>query len=91
MIGRFSAKGVQGDEVDTRAVQVWEFNGNAAVRVCTIADSAVFPEIVTEEKQREWEEEDRENEEREKREESEERDEPEGKGETDEDDEEDGG
>ena len=54
VIGHFEGKGVEGSNVDTEAVQIWEFNGNAAVRVCIYADSAAFPEVVTERKLEEW-------------------------------------
>jgi ketosteroid isomerase-like protein len=71
VMGRFIGEGVQGDKLDTEGVQVWEFQGNSAVRVRTIADSAAFPEVVTERQQEKWREEDKEAEEREKREEQE--------------------
>jgi ketosteroid isomerase-like protein len=57
VIGRFEGHGVEGDNLDTEAVQIWEFDGNAAVRVCIYADSAVFPAVVT---QRELDERERE-------------------------------
>jgi ketosteroid isomerase-like protein len=52
VIGRFRGKGVQDEELDTRVVQVWEFSGKSAVRVCTITDTAAFPEVMTEARQR---------------------------------------
>ena len=52
VIGRFRGKGVQGEELDTRVVQVWEFSGKSAVRVCTITDTDAFPEVMTEARQR---------------------------------------
>src|SRR4051812_28947878 len=67
VIGRFEGKGVEGDQVDAQAVQVWEFKGNSAVQVRTVTDSAAFPEVVTEDKQREWQEEDRKKEESEEK------------------------
>jgi ketosteroid isomerase-like protein len=84
VIGRFIGKGVEGENLDVDAVQIWEFKGDdTATRVCTITDSAAFPEVITEEKQKEFEEEDRERErkEQEKDTESEGEDETEGKGE----------
>jgi ketosteroid isomerase-like protein len=85
VLGRFEGKGVQGGNVDTSGVQVWEFNGNSVVKVCTITDTAQFPEVITEDKQKQFEEEDREKEREEKEKEKEsERDEPEGKGDADE-------
>src|SRR3954468_9880415 len=63
VIGRFVGKGVEGDNLDVDAVQIWEFQGDdTAIRVCTITDSAAFPEVVTEDKQKEFEEEDKEKE-----------------------------
>jgi len=58
VMGRFIGEGVEGDKLDTEGVQVWEFEGNTAVRVRTIADSAAFPEVVTERQQEQWREED---------------------------------
>jgi len=63
VIGRFEADGVEGDRVDEPGVQVWEFKGNAVSRVRIFTDSAGFPEVVTERKEKEWEEEDRQKEE----------------------------
>src|SRR3954471_17529547 len=63
VIGRFIGKGVEGDDLDVDAVQIWEFQGDdTACRVATITDSAAFPEVITETKQKEFEEEDRERE-----------------------------
>jgi|tagenome__1003787_1003787.scaffolds.fasta_scaffold19981700_1 ketosteroid isomerase-like protein len=84
VIGRFVGKGVEGDNLDVDAVQVWEFQGDdTAIRVATITDSAAFPEVITEKKQKEFEEEDseRERKEREKDAESEGEDKTEAKGE----------
>jgi len=82
VLGRFVGEGVEGDHLDARGVQIWEFKGNTVATICTITDSAVFPELVTEDKQREWQEEDREKE-REERESDDknDQDEPEAKGE----------
>src|SRR3954469_8974066 len=80
-IGRFIGKGVQGDMLDAPGVQIWDFKGNTATRVRIITDTAQFPEVITEEKQREFEEEDREKE-REEKEAEAKKDEPEGKGES---------
>ena len=66
VMGRFIGEGVEGDKLDTEGVQVWEFKGNTAVRVRTIADSPAFPEVVTERQQEKWREEDKEREEQEK-------------------------
>lgn len=79
VIGRFEGNGVEGDRVDTEAIQIWEFEGNAATRVVIYADTAAFPEVVTERKLEEWKEEDR------KKEEGEEGDDEEAKGKSDDD------
>ncbi len=63
VIGRFEADGVEGDRVDEAGVQIWEFKGNAVSRVRIFTDTAGFPDVVTEEKEKEWEEEDRKKEE----------------------------
>ena len=63
VFGSFVGEGVEGGQVDTRAVQVWEFEGNAVAAVRIYADSADFPEVVTEKKEKEWAEEDRKKEE----------------------------
>ena len=69
VIGRFIGKGVEGDNLDVDAVQIWEFQGDdTAIRIATITDSAAFPEVVTEEKQKDFEEEDSERERKEREE-----------------------
>jgi ketosteroid isomerase-like protein len=65
VIGRFEGEGVEGDKLDEPGVQVWEFQGNEVARVRIFTDGAAFPEVVTERKQREWEEEERAKEEKE--------------------------
>ena len=60
VIGRFEAEGVEGGQVDEPGVQVWEFRGNAVSRVRIFTDTAGFPSVVTEQKEKEWEEEERE-------------------------------
>ena len=69
VIGRFEGDGVEGDRVDEPAVQVWEFQGNAVCRVRIFTDSAGFPAVITERREKEMEEKDREKEEQEKEEE----------------------
>ena len=59
VIGRFEGEGVTGDSVDTPGVQVWGFSGSEVTHVRVFADSACFPEVVTEKKEKEWAEEDR--------------------------------
>jgi ketosteroid isomerase-like protein len=63
VFGSFVGEGVEGDQIDTRAVQVWEFDGNSVSAIRIYADSADFPEVVTEKKEKEWAEEDRKKEE----------------------------
>jgi ketosteroid isomerase-like protein len=72
VIGRFIGKGVQGDDLDVDAVQIWEFQSDdTASRIATITDSAAFPEVITEKKQQEFEDEDRERERKEREEDAE--------------------
>jgi ketosteroid isomerase-like protein len=71
VIGRFEGDGVEGDRVDESAVQVWEFQGNAVARVRIFTDSAGFPSVITERREKEMEEEEREKEEKEEKEERE--------------------
>jgi ketosteroid isomerase-like protein len=71
VIGRFEGEGVEGDRVDEAAVQVWEFQGNAVSRVRIFTDSAGFPSVITERREKEMEEEDREKKEKEEKEERE--------------------
>lgn len=56
--GRFVGSAVEGGELDTRAVQVWEFKGNTVEAVRVYADSADFPSVVSEQEMKEQEEED---------------------------------
>ena len=71
VIGRFEGEGVTGDSVDTPGVQVWGFTGSEVTHVRVFADSACFPEVVTEQKEKEWAEEDRKKEEEEEKDDSE--------------------
>jgi ketosteroid isomerase-like protein len=68
VIGRFEGDGVEGDRVDEPGIQVWEFQGNAVSRVRIFTDSAGFPAVITERREKEMEEKDREKEEAEKEE-----------------------
>ena len=63
VFGRFVGEPVEGDPLDTRAVQVWEFKGNTVEAVRIYADSADFPPVVSEKEMKEQEEEDRQAEE----------------------------
>jgi ketosteroid isomerase-like protein len=71
VIGRFEGDGVEGDRVDEPGIQVWDFQGNAVSRVRIFTDSAGFPAVITERREKELEEKDREKEEAEKEESSE--------------------
>src|SRR3954471_16950664 len=68
VIGRFEGDGVEGDRVDEPGIQVWEFQGNAVARVRIFTDSAGFPAVITERREKEMEEKEREKEEEEKQE-----------------------
>ena len=70
VFGSFVGDGAEGDNVDTRAVQVWEFKGNTVEAVRIYADSAEFPEVVSEEDLKKQEEEERKAEESEDEDES---------------------
>jgi ketosteroid isomerase-like protein len=70
VIGRFEGDGVEGDRLDEPGIQVWEFQGNAVSRVRIFTDSAGFPTVMTERREKELEEK-----EREKKEKAEEKDE----------------
>src|SRR3954464_1824119 len=65
VIGRFEGDGVEGDRVDEPGIQVWEFQGNAVSRVRVFTDSAGFPAVITERREKEMEEKEREKEEKE--------------------------
>src|SRR3954470_5951267 len=71
VIGRFEGDGVEGDRVDEPGIQVWEFQGNAVSRVRIFTDSAGFPAVITERREKEMEEKEREKEEEEKKQEDE--------------------
>src|SRR3954454_18231942 len=66
VIGRFEGDGVEGDRVDEPGIQVWEFQGNAVSRLRVFTDSAGFPAVITERREKEMEEKEREKEEKEK-------------------------
>lgn len=64
VIGNFEGEGLSGQgELEEPGVMVWEFHQGKVATVRVFADSAAFPEIVTEEQQQEM---DRQAEEREK-------------------------
>src|SRR3954454_10905716 len=66
VIGRFEGDGVEGERVDEPGIQVWEFQGEAVSRVRIFTDSAGFPAVITERREKEMEEKEREKEEEEK-------------------------
>src|SRR3954451_22605079 len=72
VIGRFEGEGVEGDRLDEPGVQVWEFQGNAVARVRIFTDSAGFPTVMTERREKELDEKEREKEEKEKKDDSDE-------------------
>ncbi|MEA2432159.1 MAG: SnoaL-like domain [Thermoleophilaceae bacterium] len=71
VVGRFEGDGVEGDRLDEPAVQVWEFQGTAVSRVRIFTDSAGFPSVITERREKEMEEAEREKKEQEEKEERE--------------------
>jgi ketosteroid isomerase-like protein len=68
VVGRFEGDGVEGDRLDEPGVQIWEFQGNAVARVRVFTDSAGFPPVITERREKEMEEKDREEKEKEEKE-----------------------
>jgi ketosteroid isomerase-like protein len=68
VFGTFMGEGREGASFHEAGVMVWQFEGSEAEHVRVYTDSAVFPEVVTEEKEREWEEEEKKKEEEEKEE-----------------------
>jgi ketosteroid isomerase-like protein len=68
VIGRFEGEGVEGERLDEPAVQIWEFQGNAVTRVRVFTDSAGFPPVITERREKEMEEQEREEKEKEEKE-----------------------
>ena len=59
VFGIFKGEGVEGGSVEEHGVQVWQFKGSEADLVRIYTDTASFPEVITEEKQREREEEEK--------------------------------
>jgi len=66
VIGRFEGEGVEGGSLNSPGVQVWGFEGTEVTHVRVFADTAAFPEVVTEEKEKQWAEEEKKKEEEEK-------------------------
>src|SRR3954449_8532750 len=55
VIGRFEGDGVEGERVDEPGIQVWEFQGEAVSRVRIFTDSAGYPAVITERREKEME------------------------------------
>jgi ketosteroid isomerase-like protein len=70
VIGTFEAEGVEGGNVETAGVQIWGFKGSEVTQVRVFADTAAFPEVVTEEKEKKWAEEEKKKEEEEEKDDS---------------------
>jgi ketosteroid isomerase-like protein len=79
VIGRFEGDGVEGERVDEPGIQVWDFQGSAVSRVRIFTDSAGFPAVITERREKELEEKEREEKEREEKEKEEKKDDDEAK------------
>src|SRR5215213_5328281 len=67
VFGTFTGEGAEGSNVEEPAVQVWQLEGSEAEHVRIYVDSASFPEVVTEERQKEWEEEEKKEKEQEEK------------------------
>jgi ketosteroid isomerase-like protein len=89
VVGRFTGDAAEGDELDTPAVQIWQFGrGSEAELIRIYTDGAAFPELITEEKLKEREEEEKKRkEEEEKKKEEKEKAEAEAESEDDDEDE----
>ena len=69
VVGRFTGEAAEGDALDAPAVQIWQFGRSTEAELIRIyTDGAAFPELITEQKERE-----REQEEKREREEEEEK------------------
>ena len=82
VFGTFSGEGAEGDAVSEPGVQVWQFEGSEAEHVRIYVDSAKFPEVITEEREKELDEQEKEKE-REEQEEAKGEDESEAEGKDD--------
>jgi ketosteroid isomerase-like protein len=64
VVGRFTGEAAEGDSLDAPAVQIWQFGRSTEAELVRIyTDGAAFPELITEEKEREREEEEKRKEE----------------------------
>ncbi len=58
VVGRFTGEAAEGDSLDTPAVQIWQFGRSTEAELIRIyTDGAAFPELITEQKERERKEE----------------------------------
>ena len=71
VIGRFEGDGVEGARLDEPGVQIWEFQGNSVAHVRIVTDSAGFPPVITERREKELVEQEREEKEKEEKKEQE--------------------
>jgi ketosteroid isomerase-like protein len=73
--GRFTGESAEGGgSIDVAGVQVWLFSGSEAEQVRIYTDGAAFPEVVTEQQERERQEQDEKDEKDEERDEEQEQD-----------------
>ena len=57
VVGRFTGEAAEGDSLDAPGVQIWQFGRSTEAELIRIyTDGAAFPELITEEKEREREE-----------------------------------
>jgi ketosteroid isomerase-like protein len=85
VIGRFTGDAAEGDALDVSAVQIWQFGRSSEAELIRIyADSAAFPELITEQKLKEREEEEKKREEEEKKKDEEKKAKAEGSDDSDE-------
>ena len=68
VFGTFKGEGAEGEGLSEPAVMVWQFEGTTAEHVRIYADSAAFPTVVTEEREKEWEEQEKKEKEKEEKE-----------------------
>jgi len=79
VVGRFTGDSAEGDRLDAPAVQIWQFGRSSEAEMIRIyADGAAFPELITEQKEKEREEEEKKRKEEEEKKEEEKKAEAEG-------------
>src|SRR3954452_17367595 len=60
VVGRFTGESAEGDNLDVAGVQIWQFGRSSEAELIRVyADSAEFPELITERKEKEREEEEK--------------------------------